>query len=115
MALLTYEIRMTGHPGYLNQEIRDYMPTRELRSSDLRLLAQTRTRTTTARRAFNFAAPTVWNALPYNVGTADTIGQFRTSLRTHLYRLSFLTDHVTTRSHDSPFARRHMERYQTHS
>ena len=80
---------MTGHPGYLNHAVRDYMPTRELRSSDPRLLAQTRTRTTTARRAFNYAASTVWNALPYNVRTADTIGQFRTSLRTHLYPLSF--------------------------
>jgi len=30
-----------------------------------------------------YAAPTVWNTLPFNVQTADTLGQFRTSLHTH--------------------------------
>ena len=59
VALLTYKTRMTDHPGYLNHAVLDYMPTRELRSSDLRLLAQTPTRTTTARRAFNYAAATI--------------------------------------------------------
>jgi len=59
VALLTYKIRTTGHPGYLSHAVRDYMPTRELRLSDLRLLAQTRKRTTTAHRAFNFASPSM--------------------------------------------------------
>jgi len=74
VALLTYKIRTTGHPGYLSHAVRDYMPTRELRSSNLRLLAQTRMRTTIMRRAFNYAAPAIWNTLPYNMRTADSLG-----------------------------------------
>jgi len=70
IALLTYKIGTTGHPRYLSHAVRDYMLTRELRSSDLRLLAQTRMRTTTVHRAFNYAALAIWNALPYNVWTA---------------------------------------------
>jgi len=84
-----YSIRTPGHPGYLSNAVRECMPTRELHSSDLRLLAQTRMRTTTARRAFNYAAPAIWHALLYNVRTADSLGQFRSLLRTHFYRLSF--------------------------
>ena len=34
IAALTYKIRMTGQPGYLQTAVRDYTPTRELRSSD---------------------------------------------------------------------------------
>jgi len=89
VAALTYKIRMTGQPGYLQTAVRDYTPIRELRSSDMNLLVQTWTRTTTAGRAFNHAAPTTWNALPYDLRTANTFGHFRTMLRTYLHRLAF--------------------------
>ena len=38
-----------------------------------------------ASRAFSVAAPTVWNSLPDNVITADTLATFKKRLKTHLF------------------------------
>jgi len=89
VATLAYKVRTTGSPVYLNSLVRDYTPTRELRSSSLQLLATAPARTATARRAFSQAAPSVWNSLPYDVRTAETFERFKSTIRTHLYRRAF--------------------------
>ena len=39
------------------------------------------------RRAFRFAAPVLWNTLPYELRLLPTLGIFRRILKTHLFRL----------------------------
>jgi len=89
LATLAYKIRATGSPAYLQSSVRDYVPSRQLRSSTMQLIATVPTRTQIARRSFSQAAPSVWNSLPYEIRTAETFERFRTCLRTHLYRLAF--------------------------
>ena len=89
IATMAYKVRTTGSPAYLKCCVRNYIPTRQLRSSNYVLLDKGSTRTVIARRAFSYAAPTIWNSLPHDTRNAATFIQFRSSLRTHLYRLAF--------------------------
>ena len=89
VATLAYKVHTTGSPVYLKSLVRDYTPTRELRSSSLQLLEIAPARTAIARRAFSQAASAIWNSLPYDVRTAETFERFKSSIRTHLYRRAF--------------------------
>ena len=89
LAILTYKIRATCSPAYLKPFIRDYVPSRQLRSSSMQLIMTEATKTEIARRSFSQAAPSVWNCLPYEIRAAETIERFRTSRRTHLHRTAF--------------------------
>ena len=86
---LTYKIHATCSPAYLKQFIRNYVPSRQLRSSSMQLIMTEATKTEIARRSFSQAAPSVWNCLPYEIRAAETFERFRTSIRTHLYRIAF--------------------------
>lgn len=90
VATLAYKLRSTGSPAYLLPAVRNYTPTRQLRSSSQFLLYKPDVRTETARRAFSQSAPSVWNSLPANIRSSETYGQFRTAIRTHYYRLAFV-------------------------
>lgn len=89
IASLTHKIQSTGDPAYLQRDIRRYAPARQLRSSSSHLLSVPRTRTEIARRAFSYAAPSIWNNLPLAIRTAGSFDRFRTLLRTHLYTTAF--------------------------
>lgn len=39
--------------------------------------------------AFSVAVPTLWNTLPFRVGTASTIDEFKTYVKTHLFSLAY--------------------------
>ena len=47
-------------------------------------------RKTFAQRSFSVAAPTLWNGLPLNIKQANTLDQFKSLLKTHLFH-SFQT------------------------
>lgn len=89
LATLAFKIRSTSEPAYLRPSVTEYVPSRQLRSSNAQRLERAKVRTVTAGRAFSQAAPSVWNSLPHHIRTAETFGQFRSSLRTHLYNLAF--------------------------
>ena len=40
-------------------------------------------------RSFAVAEPTIWNSLPYSVKAAETVGIFKSRLKTHSFRLSY--------------------------
>ena len=61
---VTHRTLHTQQPTYLAELIRNFAPTRPLRSSARHLLQQPRTNTVTASRAFAVAAPRIWNSLP---------------------------------------------------
>ena len=39
--------------------------------------------------AFSVAAPTLWNRLPANIRNASTLGNFKSLLKTHLFKVAF--------------------------
>ena len=39
------------------------------------------------RKAFRYAAPTVWNSIPFNISHSPSIGSFKRHLKTYLFTL----------------------------
>ena len=77
-------------PAYIAELIQRYTPARALRSADLMLLVVPKTRLKTrGHRAFAAAGPRLWNALPLPVRSAQTLGAFKSSLKTHFFSLAF--------------------------
>ena len=72
---------------YLSDLLSVYTPKRNLRSSsDNGILCIPKLRTKTFwQRSFSFAAPTIWNSLPSELRHTDSIQQFKSALRSHLY------------------------------
>ena len=56
-----------------------------------------RTRTKFRERSFAVAGPAAWNALPVSVRAATAVDLFKRTLKTHLFRLSFLSSPVAVR------------------
>ena len=70
-------------PDYLTEFLRIYKPTRQLRSSsDTSILCIPTVRThSLGQRPFSYVAQTVWNTLPYEIRSSNTISFFSSSLR----------------------------------
>ena len=68
VALLTFKVVTSQKPNYLFDLIRFNIPVRQLRSSDRQNRLYTgASKTVFASRAFCYAAPTVWNRLPFEL------------------------------------------------
>ena len=85
LATITYRTRSTGTPLYLAHLIKDYHPSRTLRSADKLLLSVPRTTLALSAKAFSVCAPSVWNSLSYNCRSADSYSSFRRALKTELF------------------------------
>ena len=60
-----------------------YTPSRSLRSPDTELLTVPKARTKThGEAAFSFYAPSLWNTLPEDLGTAKTVETFKRDPKT---------------------------------
>ena len=91
--LLTYKAFHGIAPPYLSQLISPYIPPRGLRAGNVRpndhlQIVCSRTKTY-GERAFAVAAPMLWNALPDQIRKSPTLAQFKSQLKTHLYRIAF--------------------------
>jgi hypothetical protein len=90
IAALTYRCVNGLAPSYLVELVTPYSPSRELRSSESFTLAFPKTRQDRyGRRSFAYAAPKVWNSLPFYLRTSPTFKSFCSDLKTHLFRLAF--------------------------
>ena len=79
-------------PPYLAELVEPYIPARALRSADMSLLRVRRTNLRSrGDRAFAAAAPKLWNDLPFPIRNAQSIGAFKSLLKTHLFSLAFNT------------------------
>ena len=73
-------------PGYITDLLSPYVPTRNLRSSERHLLQVPHTSTHSyGERAFQVAAPTLWNSLPIHIRQSPTIHIFKKLLKIHLF------------------------------
>ena len=88
---LCYNCLNSTAPDYLTELLRIHKPTRQLRSSsDTSILCVPTVRThSLGQRSFSYAAPTVWNTLPYKIRSSNTISSFKSSLKTDLFQQSY--------------------------
>jgi hypothetical protein len=89
IALLTYKILTFNQPSYLASLVNFNIAPRTLRSSDQHLLYLPRTCTVTGGRAFNLAAPKVWNSLPISIRSSSSIASFKQHLKTFYFSSAF--------------------------
>ena len=91
--LLTYKAFHGIAPSYLSDLISPYIPSRGLRAGNVRPedhLQVVRSRTKTyGERAFAFAAPILWNALPEHIRKSSSVAQFKGQLKFHLFQIAF--------------------------
>ena len=91
IASLTHTLLTEQQPMYLSELIHNYTPSRELRSSEMNLLATPRTHLKLSDQSFTAAAPTVWNSLPNHLRTTKSHKSFCSALKTHLFSLVLAT------------------------
>ena len=83
-------IKDPNFPPYLTNHLKTYVPPRTLRSStDNRTLVVPRTSKSVGDRSISFSGPSIWNSLPIEIRKADSSFQFKKSLKTHLFCLSY--------------------------
>ena len=72
-------------PAYLSELIKQYQPSRNLRSQSKNLLCEIRVKSKTfGDRAFEKMAPKLWNNLPQNIRSITDFDKFKSMLKTHL-------------------------------
>ena len=88
--LLTFKSIHGDAPAYLSELIIQRRPTRQLRSSEHLMLDVPKTRLKSAcDRTFTYQAARLWNALPLNIRSAQTLLTFKNKLKTFLFNASF--------------------------
>uniref|UniRef100_A0A3B3B5V6 Reverse transcriptase domain-containing protein n=1 Tax=Oryzias melastigma TaxID=30732 RepID=A0A3B3B5V6_ORYME len=87
--LLVYKALNGLAPKYMTDLLTQYVPARPLRSSGSGLLSVPRVRTKHGEAAFSFYAPQIWNRLPENLRSAETLSVFKSRLKTHLFSAAF--------------------------
>ena len=91
IAIITYKIKSTSSPPYLNNLIASKIPSRNTRSSKAPLLMQQLTTNNISTRAFRHTAPTVWNSLPAEIRNMKTLASFKSNLKTYYFNIAFNT------------------------
>ncbi len=88
--MLTYKALHGLAPQYLAELLIPYTPSRNLRSSQCGLLVVPKTRLRSGGdRAFSSYAPKLWNSLPADIREANSLGIFKSRLKTFYFRLAF--------------------------
>ncbi|KAI5086485.1 hypothetical protein C0J45_23351, partial [Silurus meridionalis] len=88
--MLTYKALNNLAPQYLCELLTPYTPSRALRSSEAGLLTAQKTRLkTVGDRAFSSLAPKLWNSLPSEIRNAESLGVFKSHLKTYFFRVAF--------------------------
>ena len=87
--MITYCTRLTGTPVYLTNLIKNYHPSRTLRSADKLLLSAPRMTLALSTKAFSVSVPSVWNSLLYICRSAESFSSFRHALKTELFDTTY--------------------------
>ncbi len=81
---------MVSEIVYLSELLSHHSPPRPLRSQNSgHLIIPRISKSTTGGRSFFYLAPKLWNNLPNTVREADTLCQFKSRLKTHLFNLAY--------------------------
>ena len=87
--LFVYKALNNLAPNYLRRLLKYRNINRTLRSSHQQYLTIKRHKTRYGARAFSYIGPKLWNQLPLQLRTADTLLKFKTSLKTFLFNRAF--------------------------
>ena len=87
--LLAYKALNCLGPKYIRDLLVQYEPSRPLRSSGAGLLCVPKFRTKHGESAFSFYAPYIWNKLPENIRSAESLSSFKSRLKAHLFTAAF--------------------------
>ncbi len=88
--LVTYKALNGLAPQYLSELLSHYSPSRPLRSQNSgHLIIPRISKSTAGGRSFSYLVPKLWNNLPNTVREADTLCQFKSRLKTHLFNLAY--------------------------
>jgi len=92
IATMTHKAIYTCNPPpYLANLLQWHTPSRNLRSASANLLSVTRCNISFGARDFRSAVPAIWNNLPSNVRSCETLRTFRRHLKSHLFHSAFAT------------------------
>jgi len=86
---LTFKCIHGGAPAYLNELITSYKPYRNLRSQETNLLNRINAQTSLGERAFQIAAPILWNQLPQPLRGLPSLNTFKSNLKTFIFQKHF--------------------------
>lgn len=89
LLLLTWKALHDMAPSYISELLNQHIPSRYLRSSDKHLLSVPRTFSSYGDRAFYASAPRLWNSLPLDLRLCNSLGVFKKSLKTHLFKTAY--------------------------
>ena len=88
--LTVFKIPQGRAPEYLTELITIYNPGRYLRSNGSLILNVPRSNTKSwGDRAFSIAGPRLWNSLPIELRMTTNIVEFKSRLKTHLFKVAF--------------------------
>ena len=88
--LLTFKSLIGEAPSYLQDMLKISDQSHTLRSNGQNLLLCPRSKSVRYMdRSFQVAGPTLWNELPEHIQLSKCITQFKSKLKTHLYRLAY--------------------------
>jgi hypothetical protein len=88
--LLTFKGIHGLAPLYISELLKPYLPSCSLRSENLLLLTQLKSRTKTyGDRAFSVCAPRLWNMLPLILRQINSLSGFKSALKTHLFKRAY--------------------------
>ena len=76
-------------PKYLSDILVKYEPSRVLRSQNNNLLTEKRTNNKYGRRAFSNCAPVLWNNLPVEIRSIESLNVFKKRLKTLLFKQAY--------------------------
>ena len=88
-ALLTFKCLRGEAPEYLSQLLKEYIPSRDLRSAKSKLLIKPNINTEIGRRAFCYAAPEIWETIPVQLKESKSTKIFKSKLKTHFFQKCF--------------------------
>ena len=86
---IVYKTVNSGQPQYLKSVLIPQTYHYSMRSSDHLCLVIPKSRTVLGKRAFSVSGPTFWNSLPVSVRCAQSLGSFRSRLKTYLFQIAY--------------------------
>ncbi len=88
--LITYKALNGLAPQYLSELLSHYCPSRPLRSQNSgHVIIPRILKSTAGGRSFFYLVHKLWNNLPNTVREVDTLCQFKSRLKTHLFNLAY--------------------------
>ena len=85
LATITNKTLSTNSPQYLASLIHYHQPVRSLRSCDQHYLLPTPSSTNFGSRSFRCSAPAIWNSIPLEIRSSQTLDTFKRNLKTHYF------------------------------